>query len=97
MHKGNREKRDYLSRRSLLLAIGEAGAAVSVLDPDPSFMNGDPIHRFHQDENSMNDPHNGFQEGRQCPEDDQKQGGLPASEKRVLEEELALPRYDHAA
>ena len=108
MYRGNRENRDYLSRRNLLLAIGEAGAAASVLDPDPSFMNGDPVHRFYQDENSMNASHNGVQEGHRCPEDDHRQG-LPASEKRVMEkelsegleenqkEELELPRYDHAA
>jgi len=97
MYKGNKKNRDYLSRRSLLLAIGEAGAAASVLDPDPTFMKGDPVHRFYQDENGMNGSDKESQEGRRYPEDDQKQGDLPASEKRAMEEELAIPRYDHAA
>lgn len=108
MHKGNRENRDYLSRRSLLQAIGVAGVAAPVLDPDPTLKNGDPIRKFYQDINSLNAFRSGFQEGHRSSEDDQKQG-LPVSEQRVEEEELSegrkgnreeeleLHRYDHAA
>lgn len=96
MHKGNREKLDYMSRRSLLLAIGEAGAAASVLDPEPTFKKGDPIYRFYPYKISMDASRNGFQEGGRGPEKEQKQG-LPTSEKRSPEEELELSRYDHAA
>lgn len=110
MHRGNGEKRDDLSRRSLLRAIGEAGVAASVLDPYPTFHGRTtPVHRFSRDVNGMNATRTGSQEEHGSGEDKRKHV-LPGFEERCISKkalptcreegqkgEFELSRYDHAA
>ncbi len=107
MPKGERKNRDYLSRRSLLLAIGEAGVAASVLDPDPTLLTTQPKQRPCHNDYGLNDSRNGFQEGHRRPGEDREPGFT--TPERVREARLTEGReedvtrgldmscYDHAA